>query len=143
MAPCNLVEADRRFRVAYCLHHQVDEFALVKEAVCYSETSVYFNDTTRRYIPESYHLQSRRRQNLKSHNIFLAFFLNPKLICVSVLGKANVCIITRLYLYVYIILSSVWNFKGSFYIYVKLVRCFWSLEAPNKFQISFQTFIEA
>jgi hypothetical protein len=24
-APCNLVEVDRRFRRAYCLHHQGDE----------------------------------------------------------------------------------------------------------------------
>jgi hypothetical protein len=25
IAPCNLVEMDRRFRRAYCLHHQGDE----------------------------------------------------------------------------------------------------------------------
>jgi hypothetical protein len=47
-----LVEADRRFRGAYCLHHQGDE------------TSVYFNETTRRYIPQGCHVLTRRRQNL-------------------------------------------------------------------------------
>jgi hypothetical protein len=40
IAPCSL-EVDRRFRGA-----------LIMEAVCASETSVYFNDTIRRYIPE-------------------------------------------------------------------------------------------
>jgi len=39
-APYSLVEVDRRFRGAYCLHYQVT-----------SETSVYFNETTQRYIP--------------------------------------------------------------------------------------------
>jgi hypothetical protein len=37
--PRSLVEVDRRFRGAYCLHHQGDE------------TSIYFNETTWRYIP--------------------------------------------------------------------------------------------
>jgi hypothetical protein len=41
--------------------------ALMMEAVCASETSVYFSDTTRRYIPESCHLNARHRENLKSH----------------------------------------------------------------------------
>jgi hypothetical protein len=34
-----------------------------------SETSVYFNDTTQRYIPEGYYLHTRRRESLKSHNV--------------------------------------------------------------------------
>jgi hypothetical protein len=50
---CSL-EVDRRFKGAYCLHHQGD-----------------FNETTRRYIPESCHLHARRRENLKSDG-FLA-----------------------------------------------------------------------
>jgi hypothetical protein len=37
--PCSFVEADRRFRGSYCLHHQV-----------------YFHETTLRDIPESCHL---------------------------------------------------------------------------------------
>jgi hypothetical protein len=40
-APCSLVEVDRRFRGAYCLHQGT------------SETFVYFNETTRSCIPES------------------------------------------------------------------------------------------
>jgi hypothetical protein len=39
-APCSLVEVDRRFRGAYCLHHSGD-------------------DTTRRYVAESCHLHTR------------------------------------------------------------------------------------
>jgi hypothetical protein len=38
------------------------------EAVRTSETSIYFNQTTWRYIPESCRLYARRRENLKSHN---------------------------------------------------------------------------
>jgi hypothetical protein len=37
------------------------------EAVRTSETLVYFNETTRRYTPEGYHLDTRRRENLKPH----------------------------------------------------------------------------
>jgi hypothetical protein len=37
--PRSLVEVTRRFRGAYCVHHQGDE------------TSMYFNETTWRYIP--------------------------------------------------------------------------------------------
>jgi hypothetical protein len=41
--------------------------ALMMEAVFISETSVHFNVTTRRYSPEDSELQTRRRENLKSH----------------------------------------------------------------------------
>jgi hypothetical protein len=41
---------------------------LMMEAVRNSEMSVYFNSTTQRCIPESCHLHTRRRENLKSHN---------------------------------------------------------------------------
>jgi hypothetical protein len=57
IAPLSLVEADRQFWGACCLHHQSDD----------SETSVYFNETTQRYIPESCNLHSRLRENLKSY----------------------------------------------------------------------------
>jgi hypothetical protein len=40
---------------------------LMMEAVRTSETSVYFNETTRRFISEGCHLHIRRRENLKSH----------------------------------------------------------------------------
>jgi hypothetical protein len=36
---CSLVRVDRRFRGAYCLHHQ-------------GASSVYYKETTQRYIPE-------------------------------------------------------------------------------------------
>jgi hypothetical protein len=45
---------------------------MVMEAVRTSETSVCFNDTTRRYIPEGCHFHTRRRENLKSHNSIAA-----------------------------------------------------------------------
>jgi hypothetical protein len=41
--------------------------ALMMEAVRTSETSVYFNDITRRYVAESCHLHTRRRENMKFH----------------------------------------------------------------------------
>jgi hypothetical protein len=53
IAQCTLVGVDRRFRGVYCL------IALMMEAVNTSETSVYSNDTTRRYIPEGSDLNSR------------------------------------------------------------------------------------
>jgi hypothetical protein len=42
---------------------------VMMEAVCTSETSVHFNVSTRRYIPEDSKLHTRRRENLKSHVI--------------------------------------------------------------------------
>jgi hypothetical protein len=39
------------------------------EAVRTPETSVYSNETTRRYIPEGSNLHTRRHENLKSHII--------------------------------------------------------------------------
>jgi hypothetical protein len=44
---CTVIEVNRRFRGAYCVHQQ--------------------GETTRRYIAEGYHLHTRRRENLKSH----------------------------------------------------------------------------
>jgi hypothetical protein len=49
IAPCSLVEIDRCFRGAFCA---------LMEAV------VYFNETTRRYIPEGYHLQPLFKKHL-------------------------------------------------------------------------------
>jgi hypothetical protein len=39
--------------------------ALMREAVCVFETLVYFNETTRCYIPEGCRLHTRRSENLK------------------------------------------------------------------------------
>jgi hypothetical protein len=50
IAPCSIVEVDRRFRGAYCLRRQGDE--------------------SRRNIPEGC-LHTRRRENLKSHKKFI------------------------------------------------------------------------
>jgi hypothetical protein len=51
------------------LRHVKEPFsvALMMEAVRTSETSVNFNVTTRRYIPEDSELHTCRRENLKSH----------------------------------------------------------------------------
>jgi hypothetical protein len=40
------------------------------EAVHTSETSVYYYETTWRFVPESCHLHARRCEDLKSHNTF-------------------------------------------------------------------------
>jgi hypothetical protein len=45
------------------------EIDLMMEATSTSETSVNFYETTRRYNPEDSHLHTRRRENLKSHNV--------------------------------------------------------------------------
>jgi hypothetical protein len=50
VASRSLVQADRRFRCAYLIHHQGDE------AVRMSETSVCFYETTPLNTPESRHL---------------------------------------------------------------------------------------
>jgi hypothetical protein len=42
---------------------------LIMEAVSTPETSENFYQTTRRNIPEDSHLHTRRRENLKFHNI--------------------------------------------------------------------------
>jgi hypothetical protein len=34
-----------------------------------SESSVYSNETTRRYIPQGFHLHALRRESLKCHNL--------------------------------------------------------------------------
>jgi hypothetical protein len=45
------------------------------ESVRTFETSVYFIQTIRRYIPQSYYyIHTRRRENLKSHEEFCALF---------------------------------------------------------------------
>jgi hypothetical protein len=54
IALCGLVEDERRFRGAYCPHHQG---ALMMEAVSTSETSVNLYDTTQSNIPEDCHLK--------------------------------------------------------------------------------------
>jgi hypothetical protein len=47
----------------------VDKIALMLEAVRTSEMSVYFNKTTRRYIPDGCYLHTRRRENMNSHSL--------------------------------------------------------------------------
>jgi hypothetical protein len=43
--------------------------ALMMEAVCTSETSVYFSETTWRHIPKDSHLHTRRRESVKSQKV--------------------------------------------------------------------------
>jgi hypothetical protein len=46
---------------------------LMMEAARTSETSVHYNEPKRSYIPEGCHLNTRRRENLKSHLQFSLF----------------------------------------------------------------------
>jgi hypothetical protein len=57
----SLVEVYRRFRGACYLHHCPDG-----RGARISETSAYYNETTRLYMSEGYHVHSLRRQNIKS-----------------------------------------------------------------------------
>jgi hypothetical protein len=59
-----MIEIDRRFRDAYCLHHQGD---LMIETVSTSETSANFYQTTWLNIPEDNRIHTSCRENLKSH----------------------------------------------------------------------------
>jgi hypothetical protein len=70
VSPCNHVKVDRRFRGAYCLHHQG------KEAVRTSETSVNFNVTTRRYIPEDSKLQIQYKSRIYTAALLNNFMIN-------------------------------------------------------------------
>jgi hypothetical protein len=65
-APCSLLEEDRRFNDAYYLSNQPFNILMI-EAVLTSETSVYFNETKRRYIPECSNLKKKKR----AYNIVL------------------------------------------------------------------------
>jgi hypothetical protein len=64
IAPCNIgVDASEiRTDTIFMM------ITLMMEAVHTSETSVYFNETIWRYIPEGCHLHTRHRGNLKAHN---------------------------------------------------------------------------
>jgi hypothetical protein len=58
--PRSLLEVYQRFRGSYCLHHPF--ITLMMEAVRTSETSVCFNEITRRYVPEDFLLQKMETQ---------------------------------------------------------------------------------
>jgi hypothetical protein len=62
VAPCSLLETDRRFRGSCCLDHQ----GAMMEAVNTYETSVSFYQTSRRNIPEDSNL----------HNNFILYITN-------------------------------------------------------------------
>jgi hypothetical protein len=64
IAPRGLIGVDRHFRGAYFLYHKSD--TLMMEAVRTSETSVYTNKITRRYIPWGSHFHTSRRESHKS-----------------------------------------------------------------------------
>jgi hypothetical protein len=63
--PSSHIEVDRSFGGAYCLHHQGDHRP--DDGVRTSETSVNFNVTTRRYIPEGSKLQGMLKTKIRRH----------------------------------------------------------------------------
>jgi hypothetical protein len=82
ITPCSPLKVNRRFGETYSLHLQVRRISrarnqrdirwqaysstLKMEAICYSEMSVDFQRTTRRYIPEDRTIYNHRCENLKS-----------------------------------------------------------------------------
>jgi hypothetical protein len=60
VAPCILVETDRRFRDIYCLHHY---------AVSTSETSASFYENARRNVLRGDLSQNRHHKNKKSQTV--------------------------------------------------------------------------
>jgi hypothetical protein len=71
IALCSLLDVYRRLQRACCLHHQPLGLlvALMMEAASASEMPVNFYQTTRRNDTEDSHLHTRRRENLRSHNL--------------------------------------------------------------------------
>jgi hypothetical protein len=65
VAPFSLVEFNRRFRGAYFLHDQGDHL----------ETSVSFNQTTRRNFQDGSHLYTSRRENQKLYWIIFTIYV--------------------------------------------------------------------
>jgi hypothetical protein len=66
-APCNIAEIDKRFRGAYCLHHQG---AVMMEVENISETPVKVYQKSRHINPESIQLHTCCCENLKSQLFF-------------------------------------------------------------------------
>jgi hypothetical protein len=80
VALCIVVYSDWHFRGAYCLHHQ----GLVMETMRTSETSVYFNEITRPYIPQDCNIYTWRRKNVKSHSaLFILVAMKPEISQIS------------------------------------------------------------
>jgi len=66
-------------RTASIIISSSSSIALLMETVCTSETSAYFNETTRHYIPEGYNIQTRCNENMKSHEVALSPSQKPTL----------------------------------------------------------------
>jgi hypothetical protein len=79
VAPCSLVETDRRFRGVYRLHHQGDKHLW--------KVGPFLLDWSN--IPEDSHLHTRHRENLKSHNIMILKNLIGLFIITSINCVAN------------------------------------------------------
>jgi hypothetical protein len=74
IAPCSLVEVDRRFRGAYCLHHQDDELIALMIIAPLKRRSI---STTLHgaIFQKAVYFPTRRNENLKSHNSnFISFY---------------------------------------------------------------------
>jgi hypothetical protein len=88
VAPCSLVEIDRRFRGAYCLHnHRPDE------AVSTSETSANFYEITGSYIPEDSHPHT-----------YIYICANLIIVC---------CVRMKIYV-VFFLVMMLWSLVGSY-----------------------------
>jgi hypothetical protein len=68
VAPCRLVEADPRFRVAYCLHRQG------MEAVGTFETSANFYETARRNVTFMQRVSIRKNKRFRLYEEIICLF---------------------------------------------------------------------
>jgi hypothetical protein len=66
VAPCSLVETDRRFKGAYCLHHQGNPLAWWWGQYAALKRQSTSKETTRLNIPEGCHLHTHHCENPKS-----------------------------------------------------------------------------
>jgi hypothetical protein len=68
VALCSLIEVDQVSEMHTASIIRAMMINLMMEAVCTSETSVYFYKTTQHCIPEGCHLHIHRHDNLNSHS---------------------------------------------------------------------------
>jgi hypothetical protein len=82
------------FTLVYC-----SAYPTMKEAICSSETSVHFERTTRRYIPEDSTLHNHRREDLKSY-----IKMGSSILCICMYVRMHACMNVRL--------ASPWTVRG-------------------------------
>jgi hypothetical protein len=89
---CNQWIVSRRRQPSEIRRHVFSRYTVIMKAVRTSETSVYLNETARRYIPEGCHLHIRRRETLK-HKTLVPIYVTQN--CITRFTAAHYWCILR------------------------------------------------